>query len=107
MADPLSETVEIDGRDAAVLARNVKTYAADIKAAQTGASATTLTNGFPGFQIGQAYATATTTASKALQDLGKTLDALGDNTVTVAAKFLHIDEARAREFDRLDPNGPK
>lgn len=103
MADPLSETVRIDGRDAAVLARNVKTYATDIKGVKTGEASATVANGFPGFPIGQACTAATTTATTALQDLGKVLDTIGDNTVTVTAKFLHIDEAKAREFDRVLP----
>ncbi|WP_280268815.1 hypothetical protein [Nocardia wallacei] len=101
MADPLSETLKIDGRDAAVLARNVKTYATDIKAVKTGEASAAVAAGFPGFQIGQACSTASTAATTAVQDLGKVLDTIGDNTVTVAAKFLQIDEAKAREFDRL------
>ncbi|MBF6172724.1 hypothetical protein [Nocardia blacklockiae] len=101
MADPLSETVKIDGRDAAVLARNIKTYATDIKGVKSGEATTTVTNGFPGFPIGQACTTAATTVTTALQDLGKVLDTIGDNTITVTAKFLHIDEAKAREFDRV------
>lgn len=95
----------IDGRDAAVLARSVRTYGGDIKGVKTGDASTTVANGFPGFAIGQACATASTAAGKALQDLGGVLEAIGDNTIAVTAKFLHIDEARAREFDRLDVTG--
>ncbi|GAB2721083.1 hypothetical protein [Nocardia thraciensis] len=91
MADPLSETLKIDGRDAAVLARNVKTYATDIKAVKTGEASAAVAAGFPGFQIGQACGTASTAATTAVQDLGKVLETIGDNTVTVAAKFLRID----------------
>lgn len=105
MADPLSETLKIDGKDAAILARNVTTYAGDIKAVRTGDATTTVTSGFPGFDFGPACATATQTVGTALTDLGIALETIGDNTVTVTAKFLHIDEARAREFDRVDVAG--
>ncbi|MBF6242129.1 MULTISPECIES: hypothetical protein [Nocardia] len=102
MGDPLSETLKIDGADAAILARNVKAYAGEIKGVKYGEAATTVTNGFPGFTIGEACTTAGTAALQALQDLSTVLDVIGDNTVTVSAKFLHIDEARARDFDRAE-----
>ncbi|WP_062994141.1 hypothetical protein [Nocardia mikamii] len=102
MGDPLSETLKINGADAAILARNVKARAGEIKDVKHGEAATTVTNGFPGFTIGEACTTAGTAASQALRDLSTALDVIGDNTVTVSAKFLHIDEARAREFDRAD-----
>ncbi|MBF6096659.1 hypothetical protein IU438_11720 [Nocardia cyriacigeorgica] len=101
MADPLSETVKIDGADAAVLARDVRSRAGDIRNIKSGQASAGITAGFPGFEIGSACTTACDSATKTLQQLATTLESISDNTVTVAAKFLHIDEARAREFDRL------
>lgn len=105
MSGPLSETLRIEGAEVAVLARNTKQSASDVKAIPTGAALTTVSKGFPGFTIGASCTKAGTAVSKAVQDLGKVLDNLGDNTVTVLATFLHIDEAQAREFDRLNSAG--
>ncbi|MEV5649226.1 hypothetical protein AB0L57_13315 [Nocardia sp. NPDC052254] len=102
MAGPLSETLKINGSDAAALARNVKSHAGEIKALKSGDVVTTVTNGFPGFAIHDAAATATTATEQALTNLGTVLDTIGDNTVAVSAAFLHIDEDRAREFDQVD-----
>ena len=102
MTSPLNETFKISGLDAAVLARNVKSHAGEIKALKSGDVVTTVTNGFPGFAIHDATATATTATEQALTNLGTVLDAIGDNTVAVSAAFLHIDEDKAREFDRVD-----
>lgn len=102
MTNPLSETFKIDGADAAVLARNVKTHAGEIKAVECGDVVTTVTNGFPGFAIHDATATATAATEQALQDMGTVLETIGDNTIAVSAAFFHIDQERAREFDRVD-----
>lgn len=101
VADPLSETLKIDGADAAALARNIKTYAGDIKGVKSGEASAGVSTGFPGFQIGATCTMASSAAANALKDLSTTLDAIGNNTITVLARFWHVDEIQAQEFDRI------
>ncbi len=67
-----------------------------------GGAGLALTNAFPGFQVGQAYASVSPVVRSAVDDIAGIFDALAANTVTVSAIFLQVDEDRAREYDRVD-----